>query len=70
MADKFTGETHGTCTSTPLDQTPGSSPEHINTEVLDILHKEKTGVGISSDPTVARIQREQALVWDKRRKQT
>ena len=65
MAD---GETHETCTSTDLDRTRGSRPEHINIDVLNKLHKEKTGTDISIDPVVARIQREQAIVWDKRNK--
>ena len=60
-------ETHSTCTSTPLSDEQGSSPEHIFIKRLDQLHKEKTGTKISSDPVVAVIQREQALVWHKRR---
>ena len=59
-------ETHATCTSTPLDRTPGSSPEHINMSVLNELYRNQTGVNVSDDPVVARIQREQALVRDKR----
>lgn len=58
--------THYTCTSTPLDRTPGSRPEHISMDVLDKLHEEQTGTPISSDLIVARIQREQALVRHKR----
>jgi hypothetical protein len=65
MTDK-TQETHGTCTSTDLDSTPGSRPEHINVSVLNDLHEKQTGVCISSDPVVARIQREQAIARDKR----
>lgn len=61
--------THGTCTSTRLDQTTGSKPEHINMDVLNQLYFEKTGTKISDDPAIARIQREQTIVWDKRRKQ-
>lgn len=67
MADNIQ-ETHGTCTSTDLDKTPGSKPEHINTEVLDTLYRKQTGVDISSNPVIARIQREQAIVRDKRQK--
>lgn len=67
MADK-TPEIHGTCTSTDLDQTSGSKPELINANVLNDLYKKQTGVKISSDPVVARIQREQAIVKDKRQK--
>ena len=59
-------ETHYTCTSTPLSDERGSSPEHILVERLDKLHFQKTGTPISEDPIVATIQREQALVWHKR----
>lgn len=65
MKDKDV-ETHYTCTSTPLDKTPGSRPEHINMEVLNKLHEEQTGTPISSDLIVARIQREHALARHKR----
>lgn len=61
------GETHYTCTSTPLSEEPGSRPEHISTSRLDRLHEEQTGVPISNDPVVAVIQREQALVRHKRK---
>lgn len=61
-------ETHETCISTDLDKTPGSSPEHINKEVLNNLHKIQTGVPISINPAVARLQREQALARDKMKK--
>lgn len=67
MVDK-NQETHGTCTSTDLDKTPGSKPEHIDVSVLNELYKNQTGTSISSDPVVARIQREQAIVRDKRNK--
>jgi hypothetical protein len=59
---------HDTCTSTPLDGTSGSRPEKINAEILEKLHVQKTGTDLSNDPIVARIQREQALVWHKRGK--
>lgn len=61
-------ETHGTCTSTDLDRTPGSSPEHINVDILNRLHQDQTGSAISDNPVVARIQREQAIARDKRQK--
>lgn len=61
-------ETHETCTSTPLDKTAGSSPEHIDRDLLNKLHEQQTGIQISDDPVVARIQREQAIVRDKRQK--
>lgn len=57
---------HYTCTSTPLDQTQGSRPENILAEVLNKRYQELYGTPISQDPIVARIQREQALVGDKR----
>lgn len=57
---------HGTCTSTPLDRTPGSRPEKIVAKVLDEKYKELYGTSVSQNPVVARIQREQALVEDKR----
>lgn len=65
MTDK-NPETHYTCTSTSLDKTPGSRPEHISMEVLNKLHEEQTGTPISSDLIVARIQREQAIMRHKR----
>jgi len=67
MADKITG-THETCTSTSLDKTPGSVPEHINIDVLNKRYQELFGTPVSKDPVVARIQREQALIKDKRQK--
>jgi hypothetical protein len=67
MPDKII-ETHETCTSTDLDKTPGSSPEHINKEVLNKLHESQTGLPISTNPVVARLQREQALTRDKMKK--
>lgn len=54
MADKIT-ETHETCTSTRLDKTRGSKPEHISADVLNRLHEEQRGVPISDNPVVARI---------------
>jgi hypothetical protein len=65
MTDKNT-ETHYTCTSTTLDKTLGSRPEHINMDVLNRLHEEQTNTPISSDLAVARIQREQAIMRHKR----
>lgn len=66
MADKVV-ETHNTCTSNEkLEQTSGSRRENINVEVLNKLYEQQHGVPISSDPVVARIQREQAIVKDKR----
>lgn len=59
------GLLHYTCTSTPLDKTLGSRPEYINMEVLDKLHEQQTGTSISTDPVVARIQREQAIMRNK-----
>jgi hypothetical protein len=59
---------HNTCTSTPLEGHNGSTRESINTDVLNKLYKKQTGTTISDDPVVARIQREQALVRDKRLK--
>lgn len=68
MADKII-ETHNTCTSNEkLEQTPGSRRENIRVEVLNKLYEQQHGVPISSDPVVARIQREQAIVKDKRQK--
>ena len=67
MADKVQ-ETHETCTGTNLDKSPGSKPEHINTGVLNDLYKKQTGVTVSSNPIIARIQREQAIVNNKREK--
>lgn len=67
MSDKII-ETHETCTSTDLDKTPGSSPEHINKEVLNKLHESQTGVPISTNLAAARLQREQALARDKMKK--
>jgi len=66
MADKVI-ETHNTCTGNEkLEQTPGSRKESINVEVLNKLYEQQHGVPVSSDPVVARIQREQAIVRDKR----
>ena len=66
MADKVI-ETHNTCTSNEkLEQTPGSQRESINVDVLNKLYEQQHGVSVSSDPVVARIQREQAIVKDKR----
>jgi hypothetical protein len=61
-------ETHETCTSTSLDRTRGSRPEHINTGVLDNLHRQYTGTRISGDHLTAIIQREQAIARHKREK--
>lgn len=57
---------HETCTSTPLDKTPGSAPEKINVSVLNDVYERLYGTPISNDPVIARIQREQALVKHKR----
>lgn len=59
-------ETHGTCTSTSLDTTPGSSPEHINVQVVDEVFSQLYGFPVSKDPVVARGQREQAIIRHKR----
>ncbi len=68
MADKVV-ETHNTCTSNEkLEKTPGSQKESINVKVLNKLYEQQHGVPVSSDPVVARIQREQAIVRDKRQK--
>ena len=37
-------------------------------DILNILHERQTGTPISEDLVVARIQREQAIVRDKREK--
>ena len=65
MSDKI--EQHYTCTSTPLDKAPGSRPEYINMDILNKLHEQQTGTPISEDLVVARIQREQAIMRDKRK---
>ena len=57
---------HETCTSTPLDSTPGSQPEHISIDVLNKLHEEQTGTKISKNHATAVIQREQAIIRHKR----
>lgn len=68
MSDGIKTETHNTCTSNEeLEKTPGSQRESISTDVLNGLYKQQHGAPISSDPVVARIQREQAIVRDKRR---
>jgi len=58
--------THYTCTSTPLDKTEGSRTEHISVKVLNRLHETQTGTPISDNPAVAIIQREKAIMRDKR----
>lgn len=55
---------HHTCTSSNLSP----DPENIPLKVIDKLVEEKFGVPVSKDPNVATIQREQALVKDKREK--
>ena len=59
--------THYTCTSTPLSYTPGSRPEHIDTAVLDQFYLDTHGHPVAEDPTVAIIQREQAIRASKHR---
>ncbi|MDO8340840.1 MAG: hypothetical protein Q7T59_02620 [Candidatus Woesebacteria bacterium] len=59
---------HSTCTSSPIANELGYHPEHLPREVLDQLYKKHFGTEVSTDPVVARIQREQALVKDKRSK--
>jgi len=67
MPDGDKIETHNTCTSNPrLEQTPGSSRENISVEVLNKRYEELHRTPVSKDPVVARIQREQANVEDKR----
>lgn len=69
MPDGDKTETHNTCTSNPrLEQTPGSQRESINIDVLNKLYEQQHGTPVSTDPVVARIQREQAIVRDKREK--
>jgi hypothetical protein len=62
----MTDQIHETCTSTPLDSTDGSAPERINANTLNKIYEKLYGTSVSSDPVVARIQREQALVRHKR----
>ena len=59
---------HETCTSSPIASKFGYDSEHLPSDVLNSLHKNQTGTEISGDPIIARIQREQALVRDKRSK--
>lgn len=67
MTDGINTETHNTCTSNKkLEQTPGSQRENINVDVLNRLYEKQHGFSVSNDPVIARIQREQAIVRDKR----
>jgi len=67
MTDGKKIETHNTCTSNErLEKTEGSSRENISTGVLNKLYEKQRGTPVSNNPVVARIQREQAIVRDKR----
>ncbi|MBL7036233.1 hypothetical protein ISR94_00075 [Candidatus Microgenomates bacterium] len=57
---------HNTCTSSPLAEELGYDPENLPVVVLNDLHKRQTGTDISRDLVTARLQREIALVKDKR----
>jgi hypothetical protein len=62
--------THYTCTSTRLDQTPGSQAEHIDISALNKVHEQQTGTPISKNRVVALIQQEQAIARDKQNRGT
>lgn len=55
------GETHYTCTSTPLEKTPESEKEYISTVILNEEYERQTGTKVSSDPIVRVIQHEQTI---------
>ena len=58
---------HNTCTSSDLAKTSGvGDMEHLDKSLLDRLFNKLFGHEVSSDPVVARIQREQAIARHKR----